>query len=94
MTRRKAKTKTVKKAKAKKRRTKRPKRVSEPPCADPKPTAATKEMAPCFFCGKLADKADMFCFGCKTVICGDCDVSCGNYGTGHPPEAHLVPYNP
>lgn len=49
------------------------------------------ELAPCKFCEKMVDKSDMFCFGCKTVICDTCDVSMGTYGHGHSPEAHRVP---
>lgn len=33
----------------------------------------------------------MFCFGCQTVICDECDVSTGAYGHGHSPEDHRVP---
>lgn len=53
----------------------------------PKPAV---EMAPCHFCKKDCDKNDMFCFGCKTVICGECDVSMGEYGHGHSPEDHRI----
>ena len=49
-----------------------------------------KEMAKCHFCPKMVDKADMFCFGCKTVICDECDVSLGEYGHGHSPEDHRI----
>ena len=30
----------------------------------------------------------MFCYGCQTVICDECDVSAGAYGHGHSPEDH------
>jgi hypothetical protein len=33
----------------------------------------------------------MFCFGCKTVICSNCDVGGGAYGHGHSPEEHIKP---
>ena len=50
--------------------------------------ARVVERAPCHFCKKDCDKNDMFCFGCKTVICGESDVSMGEYGRGHSPEDH------
>jgi hypothetical protein len=31
----------------------------------------------------------MFCFGCKHVICDECDVSMGGFGHGHSPDEHL-----
>lgn len=46
-------------------------------------------MDPCHFCKKEVDKKDMYCFGCKTVICDECDVSMGGFGHGHSPEEHL-----
>jgi hypothetical protein len=46
-------------------------------------------MHPCKFCQKNVDGAECFCFGCKAVICNDCDVSLGEYGRGHSPEDHL-----
>lgn len=73
-----------------KRASRRPVRKSIPPCQtvdEPK-----KEQAPCTFCKTPCDKADSFCWGCKTVVCASCDVSCGNYGPGHLPEAHLIPF--
>lgn len=52
------------------------------------PPKKKKELAPCHFCEKMVDKDDMFCFGCKVVICSECDVSAGEYGHGHSPEDH------
>lgn len=59
-----------------------------------KKVAPVAVMAPCHFCKKDCDKADMFCYGCKTIICNECDVSMGGFGHGHPPEDHLIdPFN-
>ena len=57
------------------------------PKAAPK-AAPVKEIAKCHFCPRMVDKDDMFCHGCKTVICDKCDVSMGEYGHGHSPEDH------
>lgn len=42
----------------------------------------------CFNCEAPCSR-DTYCHGCKVYICDSCDVSCGNYGPGHEPEAHL-----
>ena len=47
-----------------------------------------KKKAPCHFCQKEVDEDDMFCHGCKHVICGECDVIAGAYGRGHSVEDH------
>lgn len=48
------------------------------------------ELAPCHFCKKDVEKAEMFCYGCEHVICNECDVSAGVYGPGHSPNDHRV----
>lgn len=48
------------------------------------------EVSPtCFNCSHVCDE-DHFCHGCKSYVCDDCDVSCGEYGRGHSREDHLV----
>jgi hypothetical protein len=64
----------------------------------PRPSAAAQANVdeaegkkPCHFCQKEVDAKDTFCFGCKTVICDECDVSMGGFGHGHSPEDHKIP---
>lgn len=46
-------------------------------------------MKKCHFCPRVVDAADCYCYGCKTVVCDECDVSMGRYIGGHAPEVHL-----
>jgi hypothetical protein len=49
-------------------------------------------MRPCKYCEKVVDASEAYCHGCKTVVCDECDVSCGTtpWG-GHSPDAHRTP---
>ena len=66
---------------------KRSARVVSKPVVKPRPAV---ELAPCHFCKKDVKKDDMFCYGCKTVICDECDVSMDGFGHGHSPDEHRV----
>ena len=66
---------------------KRSARAGSKPTVQPGPVV---DLAPCHFCKKDVKKDDMFCFGCMTVICDECDVSMGGFGHGHSPDDHLV----
>lgn len=46
----------------------------------------------CFNCGKSVGKG-MYCYGCKSFVCDDCDVALGSLPIGvgnHTKEDHLA----
>jgi len=45
--------------------------------------------APCWSCGDKHDVEDAFCYGCRQVVCCDCDETDGVLGTSHCVEDHF-----
>lgn len=41
----------------------------------------------CAFCETPCSDDD-FCYGCRTYVCSDCDVTYGSLSGGHEPDDH------
>ena len=74
--------------KAPRRKTTTPKLArANAPSAGPIPKG---ELAPCHFCKKMVDKSECYCYGCRHVICEECEGGNHPDGHGHSVEEHRL----